>query len=116
VVLFGTAQQGTVSCALGTLPLAADMPEGDVDVLIRPEQIRLFPAGAAGELQARVTSQIYYGHDASVGLQVVHPGQPPLSITARMSGHIAPRAGELVTLRVEGQVVAYPRNSATQKA
>src|SRR5450830_2080615 len=41
VLLAGLVEHGTVKCALGALPLMAAVPAGPVQVLLRPEQLRL---------------------------------------------------------------------------
>ncbi len=69
VMLPGVAQSGWVSCRLGTLKLAAGIGDGPVEVMIRPEQIRLAP-GAADGIPAKVLDLTYYGHDCSVRLGI----------------------------------------------
>ena len=102
VVLPGEADAGRVHCALGHLPLTAGQPNGPVDVLVRPEQLRLVP-GTAATVQ-RVT---FYGHDASVRLLL---GEQV--VTARVAGHAAPRPGAQVGLAVEGAVIVFERKQA----
>jgi len=114
VLLPGVSAGETVTCSLGRLPLAAAMPEGPVEVLIRPEQIRLTPgpeegASTAGGIRAQVIEVEFYGHDASVKLRVLGASQP-LALLARVPGYMAPRQGEEVSLFVRGQVVAYARH------
>ena len=106
IILPGLAGNGTVACALGTLTLADDMPGGNVDVMVRPEQVRLDPAAA---LRVRVSQVTYYGHDASIRLELQASDLPALS--ARVHGHAAPRPGEETGLLVEGPVIAWPRKS-----
>jgi iron(III) transport system ATP-binding protein len=106
VLLPGVARAGWVMCALGRLPLAAGMPEGVVQVLVRPEQIRLVPAADAGGIRARVFDVTYFGHDASVRLQVAGEREP-IMVAARVPGHMDPRPGQEVTLAVGGQVVTF---------
>ena len=104
IILPGLAANGVVSCALGTLTLADDMPTGNVDVLVRPEQVRLDPASA---LRVRVVKVTFYGHDASIRLDLHTGGLPSLS--ARVHGHAAPRPGDETGLLVDGPVIAWPR-------
>jgi iron(III) transport system ATP-binding protein len=117
VLLPGVAGHGSVTCSLGRLPLAAGMPEGIVEVLIRPEQIRLtaiaeIDAGDATTIRARVREVDYYGHDASVKLLLLK-SEPPRMFTARVPGHMAPHPGEEVVVFVRGEVVSYARSSAS---
>jgi iron(III) transport system ATP-binding protein len=108
VLLPGLARNGLVYCELGCLTLAVGMPEGAVEVLIRPEQIRLLPANSGGCIPARVEHIRYFGPDASVDLTLFERS-PPTALSARVPGHSAPRLGETVGLVVAGEVVTYPR-------
>ena len=77
---------------------------------MRPEQIRLLAEPVPGGLTARVREVTYYGHDASVMLAFGSRGE---TISARVSGHMAPLPGTLVGVVVEGAVMAYaPANQA----
>ncbi len=106
VLVSGQAIDGTVRCSLGRLALAPDMPDGEVEVLIRPEQIRLVPPGESADALARVNGVTFYGHDASVSLVLCEvAGAPELS--ARVAGHMCPRIGEEVGIRVEGPVTVF---------
>ncbi len=101
VVLPGEAGDGSVQCALGRLPLGEAQPSGAVDVLVRPEQLRLV-SGTAATVQ-RVT---FYGHDASVRVLL---GEHVL--TARVAGHAAPVVGAEVGVSVEGSVIVFVRTA-----
>ncbi|WP_438391543.1 ABC transporter ATP-binding protein [Caballeronia sp. DA-9] len=91
-----------VRCQFGTLPIACSIDAGAVDVMIRPEQIRITDDG---EVHASVEKVVFYGHDASVMLRS-DAGSHVLQI--RVAGHSYPRVGERVALSVEGDVVVYP--------
>jgi len=103
VVLPGDALGASVRCALGTLSLVAPVAEGPVEVLIRPEQIRLAAPGAGHP--ATVEAVTYYGHDCSVALRAAGLAE---RLTALVPGYASPAAGTAVSLRVEGPVAAYP--------
>jgi iron(III) transport system ATP-binding protein len=105
-LLPGFAKEGFVTCALGRLPLALPTPDGPVDVMIRPEQIRLGTRTNLDAAQARVLAVTYYGHNASV---LVALDGDATKIRTRVSGHNAPQPGADVWLSVEGAVMAYPR-------
>jgi len=106
VLLPGVAGNGQVQCALGTLALMGGMPQGSVQVLLRPEQIRLLPlSGADGEARAQVLEVIFYGHDACVRLRT--GGATPVELTARVPGHSSPAPGQEVVLAIEGCVAAF---------
>jgi iron(III) transport system ATP-binding protein len=106
VLLPGLAQEGFATCALGRLELAQSMPDGPVDVMVRPEQIRLEPRTNAGSAKAQVLTVTYFGHDASIIVMLDAGAQ---RVTTRVAGHMAPQHGAQVSLSVEGRVMAYPR-------
>ena len=66
VILPGTVKGGAAVCALGRLPVAPPAPDGLVDVMVRPEQIRLLARPNADAPRAKVLAVTFYGHDASV--------------------------------------------------
>jgi iron(III) transport system ATP-binding protein len=88
------------------------MGQGAVDVMVRPEQIRLLraeetmPNGAAA-YDAVVTEVIFQGQDAGVALQL-HSDTRTM-VRARVPGYLCPRPGEQVRLAVDGEVTAYAR-------
>ncbi len=111
VLLDGMAHDRAVRCALGELPLAAGMPQGEVRVLLRPEQLRLGPLGTTGttdEVRGRVLEVTYYGHDASVSLALLDAADAP-PLNARVPGYASPRPGDELALTVEGEVIAFAR-------
>jgi len=102
----GLAAAGQVQCALGLLTLAAPAPDGPVDIMVRPEQIKIRADG--GGVAARVRDVTFYGHDAMVRLHLADT--PELaSVTARVFGHAVPVVGSTARLSVEGNVIAFPR-------
>ena len=103
VLLPGRAQGGEAHCALGRLPLLEGMPQGEVNVLLRPEQIRLLPASPDHAPQARVLDVSFSGHDASVRL-ILDDGS---LLAARVPGHRSPQPGQAVALQVEGAVACF---------
>ena len=108
VLLPGVARGGRVACALGELKLDGSAPEGEVEAMIRPEQVRLSSIGEATEARAQVMAVTFFGHDAEVRLSL-SGAEPPVALSARVLGHACPRPGDLVAVQVAGEVVAYPR-------
>ncbi len=111
VLLPGVAKAGRVCCTLGHLPLSAGMmngaaPEGEVEIMIRPEQIRLVSGDEGQGASARVSTVTYYGLNASVRLTLSGGGEP-VALTALVPGHQSPRPGDTVGILVEGDVMAY---------
>ncbi|MCW2621221.1 MAG: Fe(3+)-transporting ATPase [Frankiales bacterium] len=100
VLLPGTVEDRWATCALGRLAVEGASLGGPVEVLVRPEQIRL---GAEG-VPARVQEVSYFGHDASVRLGLL-PGGP--TVVARVTGGEVPSPGDDVHLRVAGGVPVF---------
>ncbi|WP_432945686.1 ABC transporter ATP-binding protein [Kribbella sp. CA-253562] len=101
VLLTGSATGAVVDCALGRLTLAEPVT-GDVQVMVRPEQLVL---GDEAGLTARVVSVTYHGPHAMVQLAV--PGHPS-GLAARVSSHRTPRPGDNVQVTVPGPVRSFP--------
>src|SRR5271166_5502545 len=70
VLLPGLVAGGLATCALGRLELALPAPDGPVEVMVRPEQIRFEPRTSAGAARAQVLAVTYYGHDATIILSL----------------------------------------------
>jgi len=105
-ILPGTVKGGVAICALGPLPVALSAADGPASVMVRPEQIRFLARPSAETPQARVLAVTFYGHDASVLLELEARSQKVVSL---VPGYRAPRPGDDVYLSVEGTVMAYPR-------
>lgn len=102
----GVVRGGVVDCDLGKLELDGPAPEGSVDVLVRPEQLRLTrtPDGRGAE----VVSTTYFGHDALVTLDLPGAeGQAGRRLTARVNGLEVMAAGTRVAVDVVGPVRAF---------
>ncbi|HKU00762.1 MAG TPA: ABC transporter ATP-binding protein [Paraburkholderia sp.] len=110
VLLPGRVAAGAAHCALGTLPLAegARPEDGDVDVMLRPEQIDVLAQTATrdGALDALVREVTFQGQDAALTLELAGT---PTTLRARVPGYRTPRAGERVRIVVGGEVSVYPR-------
>jgi iron(III) transport system ATP-binding protein len=90
-----------VICALGQLALANSV-RGHVDVLIRPESMRLSPDGT---LHARVVWREFYGHDQRVGLEL----DDGTHLVARLNAEVVTQPGETVWFDVTPPVRAFAR-------
>jgi iron(III) transport system ATP-binding protein len=110
VLLPGTVAGGRAQCVLGTLPVVegSTPANGDVDVMLRPEQIEVLPEDAqrSGALDALVRDISFQGQDAALTLQLL---DSPTTVRARVPGYRTPRPGERVRLVVGGEVSVYPR-------
>ncbi len=101
VVLPGTAHAAHATCALGEVVLT-EPTEGEVSLMIRPEQVYVDLAHAEG-VRGTVEEVSYYGHDCAVQVRL----DDGTSVLSRMSGVLRPVAGDIVHLRVTGLVRAY---------
>jgi len=106
VILPGTVKGGAAICALGRLPVTHAAADGPASVMLRPEQIRFLSKTTADAPRAKVTGVTFYGHDASVLLELEACAERVVSL---VPGYRAPKPGEDVRLSVEGAVMAYPR-------
>jgi iron(III) transport system ATP-binding protein len=101
VFLPGQASPFGVTCALGTLTPADRGPRGEVEVMVRPEQIVVRPP-SVGLPTAEVVGIDFFGHDALLRLTL--PDPESLSLVVRIAGQNTPAIGSLVGLAVTGQV------------
>jgi iron(III) transport system ATP-binding protein len=108
VLLPASITGSTAECALGSIPVIANGTSGPAHLLVRPEQIRLQDTGRAG-VAARVTEISFYGHDASIQLDL-SSGQ---RVVARVFGREVPAVGTAVHLRVEGPVTVFADGRAS---
>ena len=102
--LKGTADGVSVATALGTLRLHRSAT-GPVQVLVRPEMIRLErgePAGAA--VQGTVVGRQFHGRDQIVSVAV---GDGTV-VSVRASSYVRLATGVTVDLTVRDDVVAFP--------
>ncbi|MHA6513633.1 ABC transporter ATP-binding protein [Tessaracoccus sp. Z1128] len=110
VMVRGEGVGPAVRSGLGMLSVVGFVPRGPVDVLLRPEQIRLTPP-AQGAVTGTVTTVRFFGHDAVVDLDVAGDvpgwGGGPLSVRARVHGNETPVLGARVGLRVVGPVRVF---------
>ncbi|HEY5836073.1 ABC transporter ATP-binding protein [Streptomyces sp.] len=108
VLLPGTVagKGGAADTALGAVPLSADAdgPRAGT-VLLRPEQLLLTDAAAAGAVRGTVTDVCFYGHDAMVTVAVDGLDAP---VDVRVAGPLPVRPGEQTGIRVQGEASLHP--------
>jgi iron(III) transport system ATP-binding protein len=100
----GLARGRRVECELGMLELISET-EGAVDILLRPENVVLAPAGADG--LSRVRNILFFGHDQLVTVQLPSGSM----VDARLGPMYHFAVGQPVQVRVEGPVMSYRRDS-----
>ena len=102
----GEAHGRRALTALGEVPLHSAV-EGPVDVMLRPEMLRLAPASEAGEgaVMAEIVSRAFFGHDQLLTLRL---DSGPL-LKSRLGAYGGFRPGDRVSVHLRGGALAYPR-------
>jgi len=99
-VIAGHADGAVVTTAIGALPLTGPPPSGAVDVVVRPERVRLRLDGAGEGVVRGIT---YFGHD-----QLVAVGLPDgTAVHSRMGPGRVFEPGDRVAISVSGEVLAF---------
>jgi iron(III) transport system ATP-binding protein len=104
-VLAGQAADGHAVTAIGALPLGAPVRPGAVDVVVRPERVRLRLDSRGEGVVCDIT---YFGHDQLVAVRLPDGTR----VRSRMGPVRAFELGDRVSVSVTGAVIAYPRPSA----
>ena len=102
----GEASGRRARTVLGDIPLHGAF-EGPVDVMLRPEMLRLSPAGAPEHHEgtpATIVSRAFFGHDQLLTLKL-DSGQ---MLKARLGAYGGFRPGDQVLVSVRGGALAYP--------
>ncbi len=107
--LRGVAGGGRVTTGVGAFA-APGLAEGTpVQVLIRPEGLRLVPSGADAAASARVTDVRLLGRTSHVRLSAATGNGNGLSLDARVPGPVAMTAGDAVDVEVDPRhVFVFP--------
>ncbi len=98
----GRIAGGTAATPFGLVP--SRLPEGSaVEVLIRPEALRLSPVNGAERAAsaARVMAARMLGRSSLVHLAVPGPDGKPLHVHARVPGRAPPAENSLVTIQLD---------------
>jgi iron(III) transport system ATP-binding protein len=98
--LRGQAEDSTVQCILGRLPLIKPA-EGAVFILIRPENIHL--TAIDGEGNASVIWREFYGHDQRVGLRL----RDNTKLVARLDSLQTYPVGQALQVEIVGEVRVF---------
>lgn len=106
VLLPATRENGTARTPFGPIPLAVNGVNTGV-VVLRPEQLRLVPAGR-GRVQGTVTDVRFYGHDSMVTVRAAALAMP---VNVRVAGPVDSRPGDLTGLELNNDTP--PRDQAS---
>jgi iron(III) transport system ATP-binding protein len=112
--LLGTVAGGVVATPFGPLS-AGKLADGtEVEVLIRPEALRLAPTAAGGTGTARVLAARLLGRSSLVHLAATSPETAPLDLHARVPGRFLPAENEPVSIVLDPtQAFVFPANGPT---
>ena len=108
-VIPGSAENGTVSCELGTLPNRNGL-RGEVDVLVRPESVAVGtvePSDRRVSQNATVVSRTFYGHDQLLALEL----PSGRVVRARRLGFPAWHPGDRVKVWIDGPADVLARGA-----
>ncbi len=101
--LAGTSEGRIVTCALGRLP-SVNPANGPVDVMVRPEILRLALASEAGGAPASIRSRFFFGHDQLLDC-ILADGT---LVRARTNAYSGFQPGDDVRISVRGAVLTFP--------
>jgi len=107
----GDAEGRRARTILGELPLHG-AAEGPVDVMLRPEMLRLAPASASddglgGGVMGTIISRAFFGHDQLLTVNL----ESGMTLKARIGAYSGFRPGDRVHVSVRGGALAFPRGA-----
>lgn len=109
----GEVVAGHVATPFGDLDADLLADQTKVDVLIRPEAIRLMEAGSAQgkALQGRVLTSRLLGRSSLVHLEIpAAPGEDPLHLHARIPGRFLPSENDKISIGLDhSQAFVFPK-------
>lgn len=99
----GEASGRRVVTELGELPISGQA-QGAVDVMLRPEALRLTLPLDPAQANGRVTARAFYGHDQSMAVELDSGSR----LQVRMGPYGGIRPGDRVQVSVRGAVLTFP--------
>jgi iron(III) transport system ATP-binding protein len=125
VILDAWMEGSLATCSLGGIPVRRPPAQGRVQLMLRPEQIRITEDGP---IRGIVVDTDYFGPETTVRLQLP---VPPVLAEGAVADHRYPGGGEVITirhwnasiarpgtelcLRVVGEAVAFPLEDLVQE-
>ena len=104
-LLPGQADDGHVTTAIGALALEAPVRSGAVDVVVRPERVRLRLDSAGEGVVAEIT---FFGHDQLIEVASRRRDARAVAHWGRCAVF---EPGDRVSVSVSGNVIAYPHGA-----
>ncbi|MDJ0951222.1 MAG: ABC transporter ATP-binding protein [Alphaproteobacteria bacterium] len=122
--LVGTVETGAVKTPFGRIPADAAGDGDRVEILIRPEALRIAPLGTkiaswgvpapSGGSRARVIATRMLGRSSLIHLDVANDGNRGLHMHSRMPGQVLPPEGEVVSVDLDlDQAFVFPLTDTT---
>ena len=102
----GEGRDRRVESELGPLPAAGNV-EGPVEIVLRPENLRLALDPEGQETNATVQTRAFYGHDQLMTVRL----DSGRILRARLGTYGGIRPGDRVQVSVRGAVLTFPRES-----
>lgn len=99
VILDAWMEGSLATCSLGGIPVRRPPAQGKVQLMLRPEQIRI---AEDGPIRGRVVDTDYFGPETTVRIQLLTPPR-----TSRPGVH-EPKGGEIITIRHWNAMLARP--------
>ncbi len=112
-VMNGIARGDRVETPLGMLEVRGGLTApfgGRMTVLVRPEQVWVFPYADGPGVAGTVVQTGFHGHDSIIGIAIESDALPTL-ITSRVLGALALRPGAAVRINIRGPVNAWPQGA-----
>ncbi|MDP5226567.1 MULTISPECIES: ABC transporter ATP-binding protein [Arthrobacter] len=103
VILDAWMEGSLATCALGAIPVRRPPVQGEVVIMLRPEQIRI---AEDGPIRGTVLDTVYFGPETTVRLLLPDAGE---TISVRHWNAAIARPGTELRLRVVGEAVAFPK-------
>jgi iron(III) transport system ATP-binding protein len=100
----GEARGRRVLTELGDLPVHGNAA-GPVDVMLRPESLRLTPPTDEQEANGTVLTRLFFGHDQLMRIRL----DTGSTLNARLGTYGGIRPGDRVHVGVRGAVLTFPR-------
>jgi iron(III) transport system ATP-binding protein len=111
----GSVDRAVASTALGTLPLRSGSTRlagyAAAVVMVRPEQVEIWPGRDVDGLAAHVVESYFHGHDTVIVVKP-DPSSGIDALVARTDGGLALAPGTEVTVTARGPVLAWPHDPA----
>jgi len=107
----GSVDRAVATTPLGTLPLRSGttpvVTPTAAMVMVRPEQVEIWPGAGVDGLSARVVESHFHGHDTVIRV-LPEASSGIAALVARTDGALALAPGTEVTVTVRGAVLAWP--------